>query len=111
MRERISEKSLELKERFKKSLKGNNDTIRTDLVKQLSTTLKEEGEKFYSDYKWKGMKYACSALLFTLGPAAGGMMLAGEATAAASTGFIPTALSYAQYFASAIAGRFLGRWV
>ncbi|KAE8619373.1 hypothetical protein XENTR_v10009739 [Xenopus tropicalis] len=58
----ISEKSSELVEKFEGSFKGNNADMRTDLVGQLREELKKEGEKFYSDYKSKGLNYAQNAL-------------------------------------------------
>ncbi|KAE8619374.1 hypothetical protein XENTR_v10009740 [Xenopus tropicalis] len=111
MWECISAKSSELVKKFEVSFSGTNADMRTNMVEELRSKLKEVGEKFYSDYKWKGIKYASSALLLVSGPL-GGMMFAGEAAAAATTtGFLPTALSYAQYFGAVIAGRFLGRWL
>ncbi|OCT86479.1 hypothetical protein XELAEV_18020163mg [Xenopus laevis] len=111
MRECISGKSLELVKNFEKSVRGNNADMRRDLVGQLRTTLQKEGDTFYSNYQWQGIKYACSALLLASGPV-GGMMFAGEAAVAATTtGFLPTAISYGQYVTALIAGRFLGRWL
>ncbi|OCT90182.1 RING finger protein 112 [Xenopus laevis] len=88
MWECISEKSLKLVKQFEQSFRGNNVTIRTDLVEQLRTTLKEEGEKFNSDYKQKEITYASSASTFgnTAAAGGGGRMSAGGGRMSAGGG-------------------------
>ncbi|KAG8441164.1 hypothetical protein GDO86_006778 [Hymenochirus boettgeri] len=105
----ITTKSSELVEQFEAdSLKKGRWT--PILVEELKSKLDEVGKKFYSDYQWKGIKFACSALVTTYGGVVtlGGLFAAPAAAATVtSTEFLPGAILFLQGVASAVAGRIL----
>ncbi|KAM4749120.1 RING finger protein 112-like [Rhinophrynus dorsalis] len=118
MRQRISEKSLELLEQFVDSLQDSNCIRLEDEVEELNGYLQKEVEKFCNKHKWQLLRYTATAvstavpLVGGIWSSAAGAMAAKEAVAVASgTGILTASGKFLQSTVSLVAGSVLRRWL